>query len=44
MTCPPKTSPPFKLEFSANEPHPKAVPRKLEISGRNGFCIAEHDK
>jgi len=29
---PPKSGPLLELEFRTNEPHPKAVPRKLEIS------------
>jgi len=30
---PPKIGPPLELFFREIEPHPKAVPRKLEISG-----------
>jgi len=33
LVKPPKLGPPFKLQNWLNEPHPKAVPRKLEISG-----------
>ena len=29
---PPESGPPFKLDFLYDEPHPKAVPGKLEIS------------
>ena len=29
---PPKIGPPLELDCCTNEPHPKAVPRKLEIS------------